>query len=320
MNLRCLVLPLALVLGASLGVVACSSADDAGSTRLREGKNKAKGADGADEETPGTGPASTPGPGQAPSKGCNTGAPKAASSGLATNLTMTVRGNERTYDLTIPTTYDPTRPYPVVFVFHGSGGTGANVRGTFSFENIAGDAAVFVYPNGKDNQWDLDSPADENGDVAFFDQLVSNLEANLCVDASRVFATGYSNGAFFANQLGCHRGAKLRALASHGGGGPYGSDDRYDDEGHLVCNGKPPAVMFVHGEDDGVVSISDAQSGLAHWRWASSCDDGSSPRAPAPCVAFNGCSNAVVWCPLPGVGHELWGAGARATWDFFKGF
>jgi polyhydroxybutyrate depolymerase len=233
---------------------------------------------------------------------------------------MTVAGNARTYDLSVPTSYDPTRAYPLVAVFHGSGGTAENARNTFSFENISADGAVFVYPNGQGNQWDLDTAPDENQDVAFFDQIVSTLEERLCIDSSRVFATGYSNGAFFSNQLGCHRGDKLRAIASHAGGGPYGGNDSYDDEGHMKCAGRPPAVMLFHGEDDSVVPLSDARLSLAHWKWANQCQDGSTARAPDPCASFDGCAKAVVWCQLPGMGHEVWGAGAKATWDFFASF
>jgi polyhydroxybutyrate depolymerase len=317
MNLGRFVVPLAFILVASAGITACSDADG-GSNRLRAGKSKSAGpAEGtaAPETSPGGG-----GTSPAPSTGCNGGAPKAATSGLATNLSLVVQGNTRTYDLSVPAGYDSTRPYPLVFVFHGSGGDAEGVRNTFGFEDVAGGNAVFVYPNGRDNQWNLDDPADSNDDVALFDALVPQLGTQLCLDSTRVFATGFSNGAFFANQLGCHRGDKLRAIASHGGGGPYGSDDRYDDEGHLVCTGKPPAVLFIHGEDDGAVSLSNAESGLAHWRWASSCSAGSSSRQPEPCVAYDGCSKPVVWCSIQGLGHDVWGAGTQATWDFFKGF
>src|SRR5262249_32275710 len=153
---------------------------------------------------------------------------------------------------------DPTHAYPVVFVFHGSNGTSQSARATFGFENIAGDKAVFVYPQGE-GDWDLDDPADQNRDVAFFDRLLESLESSLCIDSSRVFATATSNGAYQANHLGCRRGNKIRAIASHSGGGPYENDDGYDENGNLKCAGPPPAALIVHGAADDVVDVSEGE-------------------------------------------------------------
>jgi polyhydroxybutyrate depolymerase len=255
-----------------------------------------------------------------PSKGCGGGAAQAVVTGLSTGLTLSVAGKDRSYDLSVPGGYDPMRAYRLVFVFHGGGGSAKGARTTFKLEGIAGDAAIFVYPQGL-GDWDLDTPADANDDVAFFDAMLEELEGELCVDSARVFATGSSNGAYFANQLGCRRGARLRAIASHAGGGPYENDGRYDDDGHLICaGGTPPAALVVHGEADAVVAPSEGKGSVEHWRWANHCGDDTTPYSPAPCVAYGGCAAPVVWCRIPGLGHGVWEKGPQATWDFFASF
>jgi polyhydroxybutyrate depolymerase len=263
-----------------------------------------RGKDSAPEKATGT-----------PSEGCSKGKP-----GEQRGLSINVRGSQRAYDLSVPSSYDAKKSYPLVFAFHGGGGDAQSARETFRFSRIAGNDAIFVYPSAHDGNWDLDSPADDNEDVAFFDAVVASLEASHCVDKTRIFATGYSNGGYFSNQLGCRRGNVLRAIASHAGGGPYGGDDGYDDSGHLKCNGKPVAAMIFHSEDDDTVSVEDGESSVAHWRWANSCNARTSQAAPDPCVSFDGCKNPVVWCGISGIGHDFWSEGAAATFRFFASF
>lgn len=239
--------------------------------------------------------------------------------GLLEGRTVTAAGETRSYDMFVPERSDDPRGLPLVFVFHGDGGTGAGVRKTFGLEAVAGDAAIFVYPDGRDRSWDLDDPADRNPDIAFFDAIVVETKKSYPVDAGRIFATGYSSGAYFANQLGCRRGAVLRAVATHAGGGPYGGDSEYDDEGNLVCPEPPVAALVIHGTDDGTVALSEGESSRDHWRRVNGCTQATEAYAPEPCVKYAGCAERpVVWCAVPGVGHVVWpGEGAKTTWSFF---
>ncbi len=234
-------------------------------------------------------------------------------------LSIDVDGAQRTYVLSVPS--ESRKARPLLFAFHGSGGTGKELRGYIGFEDVAESEAIVVYPDGEGRQWDLDTPAATNKDIAFFDALVAEIEQKHCVDESRVFATGFSNGAYFVNQLGCRRGAAvLRAIAPHAGGGPFGSGGDYDANGELKCAGAPPAVMVFHGTDDGAVSIAEGEKSVQHWRKADGCSSATTPRSPSPCVAFESCKNDVVFCKIPGHSHEVWSQGARATWEFFASF
>ncbi len=202
----------ALALVATLGW-ACSSVES--TNHLKEDSLTNESSPPTNASTPTSGKltsktATTP---PTPSAGCS----KKDPIGGLRDRHLDVHGTERTYDLEIPSPYDATRSYPLVFAFHGGGGSSASARATFDFSSVARDSAIFVYPAAMDGNWDLDSPTDQNADIAFFDALVDSLSASHCVDTQRVFATGFSNGAYFANQLGCRRGDVLRAIAPHGG-------------------------------------------------------------------------------------------------------
>ncbi len=50
-------------------------------------------------------------------------------------------------------------------------------------------------------------------DVAFIEALLDELEATLCIDGDRVFATGVSNGAMIVHRLGCEMPDRFAAIA-----------------------------------------------------------------------------------------------------------
>jgi polyhydroxybutyrate depolymerase len=259
--------------------------------------------------------AAQPDPGfvQTGSLGCGKAAPAGAHTQKVTAL-----GKPRTFTLVVPSGYQPKTAYPVVFGLHGNGGNANAVRASLDLERHAKGQAIFVYPEGIGGGWDLDNEASKNRDVALFDAILLSLHQSLCVDERRIFVTGFSNGAYMANQLACRRGERIRAVATHAGGGPYeNTGATYDDHGHLVCPGKAVAALVVHGSSDGTVAPSEGQKSIDHWSSANRCSGGSSPSGPSACVSMNGCVQPVVACKVPGLGHGMWPEGKRMTWSFF---
>jgi len=246
-----------------------------------------------------------------PPPGCNKPPPR---SGV---LHIPIFGKNRSYVLSVPNGYQPSTTYPIVFGLHGNGGSGANAQKSLDLEQVAQGKAIFVYPDAIGGGWDLDSPAAKNADVALFDGILAVTQSALCVDLRRVFVTGFSNGAYMANQLGCRRGSRIRAVASHAGGGPYETQGSYDAEGHLVCPEKAVASLVVHGLGDGTVSPSEGQKSIDHWTSANRCSGGGGPINPPGCVAFSGCAQPVVACKVQGLGHGVWPQAKALTWGFF---
>ena len=93
----------------------------------------------------------------------------------------------------------------LVFVLHGSRGTGDKVRfqSGYQYDYLAEKTGEFitVYPNGYQNHWnDCRASASyaantENiDDVAFFEQMISYFVEKYQINRDRVFVTGFSNG------------------------------------------------------------------------------------------------------------------------------
>lgn len=260
---------------------------------------------GSAQAAPPLGGAGSPGCGKAPSK---TGA-----------ITQHVKalGKDRAYTIVVPDGYAPQTPYPLVFVLHGGGGTAAGARNQTDLEKVAGGRAIFVYPAAVGGNWNLDAPTSSNGDVALFDAILLVAHNDLCVDARRVFLTGFSNGAYMANQLACKRGERIRGVVTHSGGGPYETSGSYDATGHLVCPGKAVASLVVHGNSDGTVAPAEGQKSLDHWSYANRCGSGTSSAFLPPCVVLQGCFQPVGVCRVPGLGHGQWSNAGKVTWAFF---
>ena len=174
-----------------------------------------------------------------PSKGCGmTNGAKTLTTGgssvmsalpTSTRLKITSGGMSREYIIDIPANYDPTHPYRLIFSWHQAYGsdTGnanglhpANDGPNFDAKNYAyfglhrettaaNDPAIFIAPGGIGNL-----PWDYNRDVVLFDDLLALIDANLCIDDSRVFTTGFSFGAMMSYALTLGRPSKLRGAVA----------------------------------------------------------------------------------------------------------
>jgi polyhydroxybutyrate depolymerase len=156
-------------------------------------------------------------------------------------------GVERRFQLTVPEGYDGTEPYPIVLALHA-----LTVPHPFA-ASIAGFTAmaprygfIGVAPSGlldgTTPYW-LAAPSDENYDLAFMDDLLDLLEAELCVDTERVFSTGMSNGGQMSSLLACRMSDRITAVA------PVAGVEFFEE-----CKGEPVPVMAFHGDADPIVT------------------------------------------------------------------
>jgi polyhydroxybutyrate depolymerase len=82
-------------------------------------------------------------------------------------------------------------------------------------------------------------------DLEFIARLLDRVEAELCVDVDRVYATGMSNGGMFVHRLGCDMAERFAAIAPVGGTLARGFN----------CAPRVPlAMMNIYGSGDGYVS------------------------------------------------------------------
>ena len=153
-----------------------------------------------------------------PSKGCG------KENTLKDNFTFTGGGIEHEIYLTMPENYDKDKPYRLVFGMHYMGGSAKNVatrEAYYGLRNQSGakENTIFVAPHGYTTETDRSGKETENPwrcnddkDHVFFDEFLTYLNENLCVDTSRVFSVGFSFGAMFSNSLAQDFQDRLRGV------------------------------------------------------------------------------------------------------------
>jgi polyhydroxybutyrate depolymerase len=142
---------------------------------------------------------------------------------------------------------------PVVFVFHGHGGSITQADRSFGMQKEWPEAIV-VYmqglntpgqltdPNGTRPGWQAKPGDQKDRDLKFFDAVLASLKKDYKVDETRVFATGHSNGGSFTYLLWATRPKIFRAVApSSAIPGSFASD--------LT----PKPVLHLAGETDPLV-------------------------------------------------------------------
>lgn len=233
------------------------------------------------------------------------------SDGASTQTTLTVAGQDRIYVLELPTDYDPNQAYPLVFAFHGLGGSGPLAKSYFGLTRASNGEAIVAYPSalrledyGNRTGWDL-SPY--GYDFDFFDALFAHLTDHLCVDTNRVFATGHSFGGYMSNALGCYRADELSAIAPVAGGDAFW---------YGACSGEL-AASVIHGTYDSTVELSEGETARDRWRQNNGCSSETTETASGHCVDYQGCERDVQWCEFSG-GHEWPSFAADSLWNFFS--
>jgi poly(3-hydroxybutyrate) depolymerase len=247
------------------------------------------------------------------------------------NHTIQSSGKSRNYILKLPDGYDMNHPYRLIFGYHWLGGTANDVNSGgsdganwayYGQQRLANNTAIFVAPQGFSNGW-----ANSGGeDVTFTDDMIRQLEADLCVDTTQRYALGFSYGGGMSYSLACSRATVFRAVAVYSGAQLSG------------CAGgaEPIAYMGIHGLTDNVLNISQGRSLRDRFVRNNGCT-AQNPPEPAQgsrthiVTAYSGCRAGypVVWAAFDG-GHTpgpIDGGGegwrtwtADEVWKFFSQF
>ena len=172
--------------------------------------------------------------------------------------TMEHQGTTRAYQLFIPSSYDPQIPAPLVLCFHGSGQT-APLFSSKHPDLIArcdAEGMVLVFPQSTKhperdrNSW-VASPLDDRSvdDVAFTLALIATLQSNLAIDPQRIYASGFSNGGVFVQNMAAQTPGVFAAIAAVASGIGW-----TDHDSNTAIIPEPPIssmpVMLVTGRQD----------------------------------------------------------------------
>ncbi|KAI1323708.1 carbohydrate esterase family 1 protein [Xylariaceae sp. FL0255] len=140
-----------------------------------------------------------------------------------------VSGLRQRRDIHLPSSYNVNTAMPLLIAYHGSGDTPANLEATTRFSDPSVNPnMVVVYPQGVNGNWEGPTYATPGvSDKVFTTDLVNHIQANYCIDTTRVYAAGHSNGGGFIDTLACSPGhgngnctlarSPLPVLESHGG-------------------------------------------------------------------------------------------------------
>jgi polyhydroxybutyrate depolymerase len=206
------------------------------------------------------------------SPGCVTATPRGGTQTIQT----TSGGVARTYVRRVPQGYDPKVPTPVVFSFHGLGEP-ISIHVLIGEWESRADAQRFivVWPQGLGDtpQWETELGS---SDLTFFGNVLDEVERDLCVDRRRVFAEGYSMGAYLSSSIACQFSDRVAAVGMVAGiRNPTG-----------CAPSRPvPAVTF-HGTADATVEYAPIPGFVAAWAARNHCFPNASVEPVAPDVAL----------------------------------
>ncbi len=135
---------------------------------------------------------------------------------------LAVGGLDRTYLLSVPSTYRPGHSSPLVLVFHGAGASARSMARHTGFSALAErEGFIVAYPEGIGHRWNdgrgYGAPHD---DVGYVRALLDTLGHRLAIDPKRIYATGISNGAMFSYRLACDLSGAFAAIAPVAGAMP----------------------------------------------------------------------------------------------------
>ena len=172
-----------------------------------------------------------------------------------TTQSWTVEGTKREALLVAPKDAKEN-PSPLVFVFHGHGGTMKHAHRTMPIHTHFPEA-ICIYPQGlttpgqitdpegKKSGWQHSKGDHSDRDFKFFDEMLSWAKKEYKIDAKRIYATGHSNGGSFTYMLWATRGETFAAFAPSSA-----AAIKFQKEF------KPKPVMHIMGENDPLVKYT----------------------------------------------------------------
>ena len=168
----------------------------------------------------------------------------------------------RGYRVHVPAGSRPDRPAPAVLLFHGNGGTAADLDEGSGLSELADRRGFLaVYPQGLSvgagKPFWASSGRVELGidELRFTTDLLDHLQARFCVDPARVAAAGFSAGGGVTARIACELAGRVAAVATVAAGlftEPAG------------CRpSRPVAVLSMHGTADEVLPYSGQPASVA---------------------------------------------------------
>lgn len=205
---------------------------------------------------------------------------------------------------------------PVIFAFHGHGGTAGGFAARADFQKYWPEA-IIVYmqgiptpgktdPEGVRSGWQHEVGAHGDRDLKFFDAVLESLRHKYAVDDRRIYATGHSNGGGFTYLLWQARPAVFAAYA------PCAAGFRAGQQPHT-----PAPVFHLAGKQDAIVPFENQQRVMQSVKRINRCQEQGTSWG-ADCTIYSSTGGTpLVTCIHPG-GHAWPPEAAELIVRFFK--
>jgi polyhydroxybutyrate depolymerase len=176
-------------------------------------------------------------------------------------FTIMVGRRQRSYVVHVPQNFNKKKGWPVVIMFHGGGGSAKSAMWQTGWAQKADHAKFLaVFPEGtradpskparfsvNPQTWNDGSNRKNVGaikrkvaDVDFVAKMIDDLSRRFKVDKRRIYATGFSNGASMAFQVGRRLSRKFAAIAPVAG----------SDWSMQTMIDRPIPVLYITGTAD----------------------------------------------------------------------
>jgi polyhydroxybutyrate depolymerase len=230
-------------------------------------------------------------------------------------MSFTVDGVTRTALVYVPPV-DKTKPTPLVFAFHGHGGSANQAQRSFHIEREWPEAMV-VYmqglptpgqltdPQGNRAGWQAAVSDEGDRDLKFFDAVLARLKQNYNVDAKRIYCMGHSNGGGFTYLLWLARGNVFAAVAPSSAAAKYARQL------------PPKPALILGGKTDPLVKFAWQERTMDAVREVNGCAKTGEPWDKQCTIYPSKSGTPLVTCIFPG-GHQFNPAEPALIVKFFK--
>ena len=205
--------------------------------------------------------------------------------------------------------------HPLVFVFHGRGGSMHGVSKRMDIHNHWANAIV-VYPQGMWGEgryyegfgWVIPDGEDEGRDIRFFDVLLDYMLKNYNVDSCNIYAAGHSNGSAFTHALWAFRGDKFRGfMASSSSSAKLKSN---------AAKRVPKPVFIIGGIEDELIKIESIKREIERVKQINGCTK--HRKFSKFTTIYKGVDGADVAVAIHPYGHDFQSALVPDIVSFFK--
>ncbi len=237
-------------------------------------------------------------------------------------ITLPSGGRAREATILVPKSYDGKTPLPVVLVLHPLLLTMNGMRPIVNIEpHVESKNFIALFANGVDRSWNAGeccgTAKDEKvDDVAFIEDLLALVRKTWCVDPSRLFSMGFSNGAFLSHRLACELPDGVTAIFPVAG--TLGIPEP-------ACKPKHRTPVFAfHGTADPLVPFEGGSPKIplvgqtfgtfqaptatdAFWARTNGCSSATTTgftKGEVSCKVHAGCEADVTLCSVAGGGHQ----------------